>query len=263
MALQHQLPVKALNQAYRKDPLDAQHFAQFQKALGTLLEEIDEEEQEENVKNLVSDFLKDAFYKDEHHINTKADIDLAIYHKNTQRSDIGVLIETKKPSNQGEMMSLEKPNQKALQQLVYYYLMERVEQNNLSLKHLIATDTYHWYIFDENQFEKWVYGNKSLVKKFKEVRREGKPTSYFYKEVAKAHLEEIIPHLACTYFNLQDYRSSATAHSSEGKELKPKEKKRLIHLYKVLSPTHPKSPLPTTLTPLTESSMRSYCILLD
>ncbi len=75
MALPTIKPPKALNQAYRKDPIAAQDFQDFRQALQKLLAEIDESESEENIKNLMSDFLKDAFYKDEHHINTKADID--------------------------------------------------------------------------------------------------------------------------------------------------------------------------------------------
>ena len=232
MKLTTQLPQKALNQAYRKDPIDAESFGQFKTALGKLLAEIDENEQEENIKNLMADFLKDAFYKDDHHINTKSDIDLAIHHKNTQKSSVGVLIETKKP-NSSEMMSATDSNQKALQQLVYYYLIERIEGKNTDIKQLIATDVYNWFIFDEVAFEKYVAQNKKLVKAFETFRREKKPTSFFYTEVAKPHLDKVGEQLTATAFDLRSYQKALTSETPTEKQ-----KKRLISLYKVLSPVH-------------------------
>jgi len=67
---------------------------------------------------------------------------------------VGVIIEAKRPGNKSEMLSAGKPNAKAFQELVLYYLRERIEENNIDIKFLIATNVYEWYIFEASYFEK-------------------------------------------------------------------------------------------------------------
>jgi len=82
MKLQTLKPAQSLNQAYRKEHVEAKEFERFADALEKLLEEM-EKQREENTKNLMSDFLKDAYYKNLHAINTKHDIDNVIHHQDT------------------------------------------------------------------------------------------------------------------------------------------------------------------------------------
>jgi adenine-specific DNA-methyltransferase len=46
------------------------------------------------------------------------------------------------------MVSCDDLNKKALQELVLYYLRERITHKNIHLKHLIITNINEWFIFD-------------------------------------------------------------------------------------------------------------------
>lgn len=90
-------------------------------------------ESEEFHKNLVTDFLKKTYYDPTHFINTKGRNDLVIHNGDKAASIVGVIIEAKKPTNKAEMVSAEKLNVKAFQELVLYYLRERITHKNLEI----------------------------------------------------------------------------------------------------------------------------------
>ena len=75
-----------------------------------LLDRTNSTEYQEFHKNLVSDFLKDTYYKNNHFINTKGRNDLVIHNGNKAKSTVGVIIEAKKPTNKAEMLTKEKIN---------------------------------------------------------------------------------------------------------------------------------------------------------
>jgi len=56
-------PSKALNKAYFKQSLKQEQIKTFKTQLVRLFERINEKESEEHLKNIVSDFLKDTYYK--------------------------------------------------------------------------------------------------------------------------------------------------------------------------------------------------------
>ena len=56
---------------------------------------------------------------------------------------------------------------KALNELLLYYLRERIGAQNIALKHLVITDLHQWYIFDAAAWEKPAQ-NKALVKRFQD-----------------------------------------------------------------------------------------------
>ena len=60
---------------------------------------IDEKESEENLKNIISDFLKDTFYKNQYEVNTKGRSLLVIHNGKLSKETVAVIIEAKKPSN--------------------------------------------------------------------------------------------------------------------------------------------------------------------
>ena len=155
-------PKKAINKAYLKERVTRSEIEKFKENLRALFASVSAttNESEEHRKNSLSDFLKNTFYNPDYYINTNKNNDLAIYNGNTSKAPVGVLFEVKKP-NSAEMLTLEKPNNKALQQLVLYYFQER-ESGNTAIKHLIATDIYNWFIFDENVFDKHVYHNTNF-----------------------------------------------------------------------------------------------------
>ena len=225
-------PKDALNKAYRRQKVDRPDIEKFRANLSHLLNELDEQESEEHLKNDVITFLNDTWYKGFHLINTKGRTDLVIHNDETAKSPAGVLLEVKKPGNKNEMISRDKLNAKALQELLLYYLREKHEQGNGEIKHLVVTNVYEWFIFDSNQFFKLFIQNKKLEKSFKEWSAghlEGTDTTYFYKEIAAKYIEEVKDQLEYTWFDLREYE----------KELKKGEdSRRLIALFKILSPVH-------------------------
>jgi type II restriction/modification system DNA methylase subunit YeeA len=197
-----------------------------------LLGKIDEIEREENQKNHILNFLRDTYYKDTNEINTKESIDLVIHNGKDAKSTVGVIIEAKRPGNKSEMISKECINAKAFQELVLYYLRERITKNNLEIKHLIATNIYEWFIFDAQIFEKHFAQNKSLVKQFidfEEGRLSGIKTDFFYKEIAKPAIDAITTEIPFAYFDIREYEKPLRNTNKSDDNV-------LIALYKLLSP---------------------------
>jgi hypothetical protein len=139
---------KALNPAYRKHKPLRSEVVNFTEQLRNCIDAVklsdDHNESEEHIKSHFKEFFESTFYRD-NYINTKDRIDLAIYLDNTASSDIGVIIEAKKPSNKSEFLTHQSLNRKALQELLLYYLRERVDNGNNNIKHLIATNGYEWF----------------------------------------------------------------------------------------------------------------------
>jgi hypothetical protein len=123
-------PEKALkNRGYDKQSLTRTQVELLKQNLDRLSASITETQDEEYHKNLISNLLNDVYYKDEYHINVNKKQDLVIRTGKSISYPVGVILEFKKPSNRAEMVSLEKPNVKSLQELVLYYLRERWEHN--------------------------------------------------------------------------------------------------------------------------------------
>ena len=229
-------PKLALNKAFLKIKPNRNEIEIFKSNLITLLdklktvEERPKDESEEHLKNDIRDFLRDTFYKDTNAINTKDKKDLVIHTSKDTNSKVGVIIEAKRPSNKGEMLSKDNLNKKALQELVLYYLRERITHKNLEVKHLIITNINEWYIFDEHLFER-LFNKKELVNQFESFEHGKKSTSVFYKEIAEPFIQSITNEIEYTYFNLKDYESAIRNQDK-------KDDKQLIELFKLLSPPH-------------------------
>jgi len=227
-------PRKALNQAFRKVKANRNEIELFKKTLIHLLDSIKEPESEEFHKNLVSDFLKTTYYGTTYYINTKGRNDLVIHNSSTSTDTVGVIVEAKKPTNKTEMLKTDNINTKAFQELVLYYLRERITLKNLEVKHLIATNIHEWFIFDANVFEKEFAENKNLVKQFiefEEGRLSGKTTDFFYKQIAEPAIEAIKHEITFAYFDIRDYNKPLRNDDKKDDNL-------LISLYKLLSPAH-------------------------
>jgi tRNA1(Val) A37 N6-methylase TrmN6 len=227
-------PRKALNKAFQKVKPNRTEIEGFKANLIQLLDRTNDTESEEFHKNLVIDFLKKTYYDPNHYINTKGRNDLVIHNGDKAKSTVGVIIEAKKPTNKSEMVTTERLNTKAFQELVLYYLRERITQNNLETKHLIITNINEWFIFDATTFDRLFAQNKKLVKQFNDFeggRLANTKTDFFYKQIAEPFIREIKTEIEFTYFNIQDYQ----------KPLRNDEKtddNKLIALFKLLSPEH-------------------------
>lgn len=126
-------PAKALSKAYLKQSIKRDQIELFKTNLARLFDRINEKESEEHLKNIVADFLKDTWYKNSFEINTKERADLVIHNGKSSADSVGVIVEVKRPSNRPEMVSPERPNAKALHELLHYYLQERYLKDNKEL----------------------------------------------------------------------------------------------------------------------------------
>ena len=227
-------PRLALNKAFLKVKPSRPEIELFKNNLIRMINNINESESEEFHKNEVSDFLKNTYYSGSHFINTKGRNDLVIHNGANASSTVGVIIEAKKPTNKAEMLSPDDINTKAFQELVLYYLRERITHKNLELKHLIATNIYEWFVFDAHLFEKLFAQNKALVKQFidfEEGRSGGYKTDFFYTQIAAPTIDAIQQEVSFAYFDIRDYNKPLRNNN-------PKDDNLLIALYKLLSPPH-------------------------
>ncbi|MGN7786735.1 DUF7149 domain-containing protein, partial [Niabella sp. 22666] len=227
-------PRAALNKAFLKVKPTRQKIEAFKVNLKNLLNSINDNESEEFQKNLIIEFLRDTYYKQSHFINTKGRNDLVIHTGSTAKTNVGVIVETKKYGNRSEMVSDRNMNTKAFQELVLYFLRERITQKNHDIKHLVITNIYEWYVFDVSVFERLVIRNKAIVKEFEKFetgKLAGSTTDFFYSEIAKPYIANITKELEYTYFDIRKYRKFIDNADS-------KDDNQLIALYKVLSPEH-------------------------
>jgi len=227
-------PRKAINKAFLKIKPNRTEIESFKINLIQLLDRTNDTESEEFHKNLVSDFLKKTYYEPNHFINTKGRNDLVIHNGNKAKSSVGVIIEAKKPTNKAEMLTKNKINVKAFQELVLYYLRERITHKNLEIKYLVATNINEWYIFDSNVLEKQFAQNKGLVNQFNDFengRLAGKTTDFFYKEIAEPFINDLKQDVEFTFFDIREYEKPLRNND-------PKDDNRLISLFKLLSPEH-------------------------
>ena len=227
-------PKKALKPAFRKVKPNRIEIDGFKANLTQLIEGINNTESEEFHKILVIDFLKKTYYDSNYFINTKGRNDLVIHNGAKPGSTVGVIIEAKKPTNRGEMVSINKLNAKSFQELVLYYLRERITQNNLEIKHLIITNINEWFIFDAIIFDRLFAQSKKLVKQFQDFeggRLADSKTDFFYKQIAEPFIRDIQSKIEFTHFNLQDYQKPLQ-NEDKGDD------NQLIALFKLLSPEH-------------------------
>lgn len=178
------------NPYYRKKQITQNEFDTFCKALTQYIERLESSQSENEdylVANALSPFLTMLNFKT--HIKTKqkgkSEIDLAIA-KDEFSKDLEVLIEAKKP-NSKEFITHTKPNSKALHEAILYYFRNR--EHSFSLKFIIITDFYKFYIFKASEFEELFYKNTSFKKLFEEFQSPNSlfkgNTDEFYKEASK------------------------------------------------------------------------------
>jgi hypothetical protein len=141
-------PRQALNKAFLKVKPNRADMEAFKAALATLFDRVDPAESEEFHKNLLSDLRKHTGFAPDRFINTKGRNDLVIHNGSDAKSSVGVILEVKSPANAAEMPTWDKINTKALQELLLYYLRERITHHNLEIRHLVVTNVHEWFIFD-------------------------------------------------------------------------------------------------------------------
>ncbi|EAL5972897.1 class I SAM-dependent DNA methyltransferase, partial [Campylobacter coli] len=177
-----------LNPYYRKKPILEAELNEFTKALKdykTSLENNLKNNEDSLVANALSKFFENLHFECEIKSIHKGNsgIDLAL----KKDKQIQVIIEAKLPHSK-EFFSQSKPNCKALHECILYYLRERKALNS-SLKHIIITDFYRFYIFKADLFEELFNKNKYFKEAFENFERKDSHfkgnTDEFYKECEK------------------------------------------------------------------------------
>ena len=222
---------KSLNKAYRQVPVDRLVFDGFKAQLRNYYEQISDINTEEKLKGDLMDFLKLTFYGQCYKVSPNGDIDCAIHLGGNIEAPVGVIIEVKKPTNVGEMITREDLNRKALQELLLYYLRERHTNKNIQLKQLIVTNIYEYFVFDAQEFERLFYSNKKLIKRFEEFNDgalTSEKTDFFYKEIAADFIAKVLDQITYTWFDIRKYKPFLDTGND----------KRLIELFKFFSPEH-------------------------
>lgn len=234
MNLNKLTPRKSLNKAFLKVKPTRSAIECFKNNLIKLIGQIDEKESEEFHKNIISAFLRETYYGSDYYINTKGRNDLVIHNGKDAQSTVGIIIETKKPSNKAEMLTVDNLNAKAFQEMVLYYLRERITLKNIEIKYLVATNIYEWFIFDAAVFENAFAKDKHLVKQFtdfEEGRLSGTSTDFFYKQIAEPAILGIKTEITFVHFDIREYETPL-------RNTDKKDDTALVALYKLLSPEH-------------------------
>lgn len=159
----------------------------------------DTSESEEFQKNLIADFLKQAFSYPK--INTKHKIDLAIY----EDDEVKTFFEVKSIANKSEFpKSTQSLDSKALYEALLYYMREQNEGNN-NLKCILLCNVESFYLISAKEFEK-LSQNKDLQKAYKNVdKKQGNDTSTkkFYQK-AQEILSTLDMEMTFTHFGIKD-----------------------------------------------------------
>lgn len=225
-------PKQALNKAWLKKPVQRTDLDLFKTELNYLRKHTNAVESEEFHKNLVSDFLKRAFYRGSYFINTKGRNDLVIHMGPQPQDFVGVIIEAKKPTNKGEMPTATSLDCRAIQELVLYYLRERHLAKNLEVKHLVCTNINHWFVFDAVTFDRLFAQDVVLTKRFLDFDKgvlADTTTAFFYKEIASPAIRAVEAEMLYTFFDVREYEEDLADATDAA---------TLVELFKLLSPEH-------------------------
>ncbi|MPB21393.1 class I SAM-dependent DNA methyltransferase [Campylobacter coli] len=177
-----------LNPYYRKKPILEAELNEFTKALKDYKSSL-----ENNLKNNEDSLVANALGKFFENLHFECEI--KSIHKGNSGIDLAlkkdrqiqVIVEAKLPHSK-EFFSPSKPNCKALHECILYYLRERKALNS-SLKHIIITDFYRFYIFKADLFEELFNKNKYFKEAFENFESKNSlfkgNTDEFYKECEK------------------------------------------------------------------------------
>lgn len=224
-------PKKSVNSAFLKLPVSFEKMERFTASLKNLYKRRNENQDEEYHKGEVWSFLKKIFNPD-YSVQVTNPIDLAIYNGNDTKAKPAVIIEMKSPNNTAEMFSKEHPNSKALQELVYYFMLEYIRRENREIKYLMISNFDEWFFFDVKDFIRYFAQKSNPIydqfQKFTAQQLSGNKTSDFYKDIAKPAIDDF---LANCEFSVVHFSLAEAAKAAEQSD-----EKKLIALYKFLSP---------------------------
>ncbi|ECH6177929.1 class I SAM-dependent DNA methyltransferase [Campylobacter jejuni] len=177
-----------LNPYHRKKPILETELNEFIKTLKDYKINL-----ENNLKNNEDSLVANALSKFFENLSFQCEV--KSIHKGNSGIDLAlkkdglaqVIIEAKLPHSR-EFFSPSKPNCKALHESILYYLRERKALNS-SLKHIIITDFYSFFIFKADLFEELFNKNKYFKEAFENFESKNSlfkgNTDEIYKEFEK------------------------------------------------------------------------------
>ena len=230
MLLKISAPKSSLNKAYRDEPVGRNDIELFKAQLKQLFGKAAAEHSEDTLKDFVTEFLRNTYYKTAHIITVnKERKDFSIHGGKTTKDPVAVIAEVKKMAA-AEMITEARPNVKAFHELVLYYLRERITFGNNAVKHLLATDVNNWLIIDVNEFDKKIYNNTKIKKLYELYISDKKDNPFFYGELRKI-LDETEVTFDATEFSFDKLKEII-------KNADNADDDKLIPVYKILSPVH-------------------------
>ena len=187
---------------YEKKPILQGEFENFKRTFATYKANLNAEQNEDAlVANALAPFLQGLQFKTSIKAKQegKSEVDLILL----KNGEISVLVEAKKPENSKEFFSPQNVNCKALAECILYYLRQRnadggggfnyenlgTKSPNSSIKFIIITNFYDFYIFKAREFERLFATNKHFITLYANFTNPNSlfkgNTDEFYKETSK------------------------------------------------------------------------------
>ncbi len=189
---------------YEKKPILQGEFEDFKRTFATYKANLNanaEQNEDALVANALAPFLQGLQFKTSIKAKQegKSEVDLILL----KNGEISVLVEAKKPENSKEFFSLQNVNCKALAECILYYLRQRnadggggfnyenlgSKSPNSSIKFIIITNFYDFYIFKAREFERLFATNKHFITLYANFTNPNSlfkgNTDEFYKETSK------------------------------------------------------------------------------
>lgn len=225
-----QTPSQSIQKSYLRQPVSSTELEKFRSQLDNLLKELNPTDIEEANKGRVKTFLEQTLWpSNAYEINASGKTDLTIKDKNLERNV--VLFEFKKV-NSPEMVTKDDLVKKAMFELILYYILEEHENNNTSIKHLIVSDGFQYFIFEKGLFYDLFGKDKIFVHEIKSSENTtSEKRDYIYNQIIKPKVEKVKNKLSYTFVDLRTFKKDV---SSAEIITKP----RFKALFKLFSPTH-------------------------
>lgn len=225
-----QSPLQSVQKSYLRQPVELSELERFRSQLEILLKELNPEDIEEANKGRVKTFLEKTLWaSNAYEINASGKTDLTIRDKNLEHNV--VLFEFKKVTSP-EMVSKKDLVKKAMFELVLYYILEEHANRNTSIKHLIISDGYKFFIFEKGLFYELFGKDKKFVHEITSSENaSGEKRDYIYNQIIKPKVESVKNKLSFTFVDLSAFQKTIASKDIINKPL-------FKALYKLFSPTH-------------------------
>lgn len=99
-----------------------------------------------------------------------------------------------------------------MQELVLYFMRERFQNKNITLKHLIMTNGYEWFIIDATEFEKHFASDKNFVRNYDDWDNHKtifSKTINFYNEIAKPKIDLVKQNINFAYIDIRTLKKES------------------------------------------------------